>query len=87
MDTIRKTIYNDKKEKHNSWELEVFIPTIDMKNLPNELIGGFCSQYEPTSYKFYFSSKDELEIGFKLFKNIISKEYNIHIDDIKIQNG
>ena len=72
---ITKSIKDDKKEKHNSVELTINVPTMSMVELPAILQGGY-SDSDTTAYTFYFEDIRTAEIGFQVFLDILGKEYS-----------
>ena len=81
---IYKTIYDDKKEKRNSIELSVNVQVLPLKNLPEELVGGWCEDNDYTTYRFDFDSVENANIGFDMFLDMISKYYNIYESDLNV---
>lgn len=80
--TITKTIHDDKKEKHSSFELSISVPAMKM---PDELVrvGGYQSE-EDTTYHSYHASVEEANEAFQTVLEALSRHYNKHISDFTI---
>lgn len=82
---ISKSLYNDKKEKHNSIELRITVPCLSLDEVPKELVGGYISGPDYTLYCFDFSSVEEADAGFKVFLGMLSTHYNRHPSTFQIK--
>lgn len=73
---IKKIIYDDKKEKFNSIELTIIVPTMEV---PKEIkvCGGFV-EHDEVFYKSYHETTDEANRAFDGFLEALSKYYNTH---------
>lgn len=82
---IKKQIIDDGKEKYNSIEVRLYVPTINMKEISGfESTNSFCSDSE---VQYYFDT-DTLENADMLIQKFIihlAKLYNKNINYFEIQ--
>ena len=81
---IQKNITNDYKEKNNSIELRIYVPTIDL-NIDDF---KFVNKYSEQDSVMYYFDTDTLEHAEEIFSKFIehlSKIYNRSLDYFKIE--
>ena len=81
---IKKKLYNDRKEKHNSIELTIYVPSMPVPKCMAE-VGGYSTN-EVTEYRSYHASFEEANDASKEFMRFISRYYNNHKDDFHIED-
>lgn len=82
---ITRRIHNDKKEKYNSFELTIGVPTISQIDICSNNLYGYSS-VDSVEYVYYFGSTEEVEEGFKRFLQILAKEYNRHTSTFIVED-
>ena len=82
--TIKKKLHDDKKEKHNSIELTIYVPSMPVPKCMAE-VGGYSTN-EITEYHSHHASFDEAESVFKEFMRFASGYYNKHKDDFHVED-
>lgn len=82
--TISKKIINDKKEKHNSFELIISVPTM---RAPDFFIqdGGFVED-ENTIYTSFYSSEEDANKAFDSFLTHLSAHFKRSVSSFKIND-
>ena len=78
---VKYTVVDDKKEKWQSIELEVLVPSIKPTHSDFSHSDNF-NDCNGEIFVFYTSTECNLEELIKDFKEDLSKHYNTHKDDI-----
>ncbi len=79
---ITKKITDDKKEKHNSFELIISVPAMPVPDF-FKFDGGFAYE-EETVYTSFYSSYEEANDAFDSFLTHLSKYFNRSISSFTI---